>query len=115
MGAVKLILNGQQRITSLYMIMTGAIPPYYTQKEITHDIRKLYVNVLTLELEYYKPKTMEKSPVWINLTHMFTNQVKARHVVKTISETAEVNDETEDTMLSLIIIRRIIEVPTPQL
>ena len=29
MGAVRIILDGQQRITTLYMIMKGRIPPYY--------------------------------------------------------------------------------------
>ncbi len=53
-GAVKLILDGQQRITTLYMLMTGEIPPYYTEKEIKNDIRGLYVNVETLNLEYYR-------------------------------------------------------------
>ena len=32
-GTVKLILDGQQRITTLYMLMTGEIPPYYSQKD----------------------------------------------------------------------------------
>ena len=27
-GSVKLILDGQQRITTLYMLITGNIPPY---------------------------------------------------------------------------------------
>jgi uncharacterized protein with ParB-like and HNH nuclease domain len=31
MGAVKLILDGQQRITTIYMILEGNLPPYYTQ------------------------------------------------------------------------------------
>ena len=54
--AVKLILDGQQRITTLYMLMTGKIPPYYKEHEILTDIRNLYVNVETLSLEYYKIK-----------------------------------------------------------
>src|SRR4051812_22467238 len=33
MGAIKLILDGQQRITTLYMLMKGDVPPYYTLKE----------------------------------------------------------------------------------
>ncbi len=39
MGAIKLILDGQQRITSLYLIITGKIPPYYEEPEITYDQR----------------------------------------------------------------------------
>ena len=48
-GAVKLVLDGQQRITTLYMILRGEIPPYYTAQEIIQDTRNLYVNVETLE------------------------------------------------------------------
>ena len=62
-GAVKIILDGQQRITTLYMLMCDKIPPYYTEKEIENDIRGLHVNVETLELEYYKVKTMENNPL----------------------------------------------------
>ena len=52
-GAVKLILDGQQRITTLYMLIRGEIPPYYMLKEITHDTRNLYINIETMELQYY--------------------------------------------------------------
>ena len=44
-GAVKLILDGQQRITSLYMLIKGEIPPYDKPEEIKHDVMPLYVNV----------------------------------------------------------------------
>jgi len=66
-GAIKLILDGQQRITTLYMIIRGEIPPYYTTEEITHDTRNLYVNLETLELEYYGRTRMEKNPLLIIL------------------------------------------------
>jgi len=79
-GAVKLILDGQQRITTLYLLMKGEIPPYYTPEEIENDIRGLYVNVETLELEYYKIKTMENNPVWVNITDIFQGKVRERDV-----------------------------------
>ncbi|HIP09906.1 MAG TPA: DUF262 domain-containing protein, partial [Rhodospirillales bacterium] len=41
-GAVKLLLDGQQRITTLYMLIRGEIPPYYTPPEIIDDTRGLY-------------------------------------------------------------------------
>ena len=44
-GSVKIILDGQQRITTLYILMTGNIPPYYKEDDITYDIKPLYVNV----------------------------------------------------------------------
>ena len=53
-GAVKLVLDGQQRITTLYMLIRDKIPPYYTEADITHDTRGLYVNIESLDLQYYK-------------------------------------------------------------
>lgn len=79
-GAVKIILDGQQRITTLYMLMTGNIPPYYTEKEIENDIRGLYVNVETLELEYYKKKMMENNPLWANITDIFKGNIRDRDI-----------------------------------
>jgi hypothetical protein len=80
-GAVKLILDGQQRITTLYMLMKGDIPPYYTQNDIgENDIRGLYVNVETLDLEYYKVKTMENNPLWVNITSIFQGKVRERDI-----------------------------------
>ena len=38
MGAVKLILDGQQRITTLYLIIRGEIPPYYKEKDIVNHM-----------------------------------------------------------------------------
>jgi uncharacterized protein with ParB-like and HNH nuclease domain len=49
-GAVRILLDGQQRITTLYMLVRGVIPPYYTAEEIENDTRGLYVNIETLEL-----------------------------------------------------------------
>ena len=79
-GAVKIILDGQQRITTLYMLMKGEIPPYYTESEIENDVRNLYVNVETLELEYYKIKMMEKNPLWVNITDIFKGRIRDRDI-----------------------------------
>jgi len=81
-GSVKLILDGQQRITTLYMLMKGEIPKYYKESEITHDIRNLYVNVESLDLEYYKKTIMEKDPLWVNITDIFNSKVRYRDVVE---------------------------------
>lgn len=83
-GAVKLILDGQQRITSLYILMTGKIPPYYKQEEILTDVSTLHVHVETLELEYYKKTTMENSPYWISITDIFKGDVRLRDIYEKI-------------------------------
>lgn len=76
-GAVKLLLDGQQRITTLYMLIYGKIPPYYTAPEIMHDTRGLYVNVDTLELAYYMKTKMENNVAWQNITDIFRLKVSA--------------------------------------
>ena len=43
-GAVKLILDGQQRITTLYMLIRGDLPPYYKPEEITQQRYRLGPN-----------------------------------------------------------------------
>ncbi|EDY84703.1 conserved hypothetical protein [Verrucomicrobiia bacterium DG1235] len=76
-GAVKLLLDGQQRITTLYMLINGVIPQYYTAPEIMNDTRGLYVNVETLELSYYMKTKMENNVAWQNITEIFKGKVSA--------------------------------------
>jgi len=85
-GAVKLILDGQQRITTLYMLIKDEIPPYYVPEDIMHDIRNLYVNVETLELEYYKKTTMQNNPLWVNITDIFKGKTRLRDIVEHLEQ-----------------------------
>ncbi len=88
-GSVKLILDGQQRITTLYILMTGNTPPYYKEEEIIHDIKPLYVNIETLELEYYKKNMMSNNPLWIHITDIFKGDVRKRDVVDKLENNNE--------------------------
>lgn len=84
-GAVKLILDGQQRITTLYMLITGDLPPYYQEHEILNDIRGLFVNVKTLSLEY-SSRLHESDPFWVNITDIFQRKIRKRDVVNALEE-----------------------------
>ena len=74
-GSIKLILDGQQRITSLYLIIRGEIPPYYEEKDITQNTRGLHVNLSNLELKYSPKAKMENNSFWINLTEIFKGKI----------------------------------------
>ncbi len=96
-GAIRLLLDGQQRITTLYMLIRGELPPYYTQAEIIQDTRGLHVNLETRELEYYSKLKMERDPRWRNITDVFQRKVRARDVrdqLKSLGE--EVDGARED-------------------
>ena len=89
-GSVKLVLDGQQRITTLYMLITGKIPPYYEEKHITNHIMGLYVNVETLELEYYKKITMANNPAWVDITKIFADETRIWDVVEKIGKKEDI-------------------------
>ncbi len=44
-GLSKVLLDGQQRLTVLYMLIKNDIPPYYREQEITYDPRNLFFNL----------------------------------------------------------------------
>jgi len=96
-GSVKIILDGQQRITTLYMLIRGQIPSYYTEAEIKYDPRGLYIHIETLELQYYKKTIMDNNPFWINVTDIFQRKIRERNVIKMIKESKrELTSEQED-------------------
>jgi len=96
-GGVKIILDGQQRITTLYMLIKGEIPPYYTEKEIMNDPRGLYVNIRNLEMEYYIKNKMENNPYWINITDIFQKKTRGQDIIRQLEENGDkVEREDED-------------------
>lgn len=88
-GAVRILLDGQQRLTTLYMLIRGDLPPYYTAPEILNDTRGLYVNVETLDLEYYKKQKMENDPRWQNITAVFKGDVWDQDILKALEGRGE--------------------------
>ena len=104
-GAVRILLDGQQRITTLYMLVRGEIPPYYTASEILVDTRGLYVHVETMELAYYTKTKMENDPCWQNITDIFQGKVQSFEIVDGLEKTQDVNKERHKAIaknLSLI-------------
>lgn len=49
-GEKQVILDGQQRLTALYLLTQGLAPPYYPSNEITNDPRSLYFDLATGEI-----------------------------------------------------------------
>jgi hypothetical protein len=88
-GAVRVLLDGQQRLTTLYMLIRGELPPYYTAPEIINDTRGLYVNVETLDLEYFKKLKMQNDPRWNDLTDIFQKKVRSRDIIRALEDQGE--------------------------
>lgn len=67
-GSVKLLLDGQQRVTSLYGIIRGRPPRFFEGN--AQAFTGLYFNVDDERFEFYGPVKMKDDPRWINVTEL---------------------------------------------
>jgi len=67
-GSVKLLLDGQQRMTSLYGIIKGHAPKFFDGN--TQAFTGLYFNLEDEIFEFYAPLKMKDNPLWVNVTEL---------------------------------------------
>ena len=70
LGAVSLLLDGQQRITTLYGVIRGRPPRFFDGN--AKAFTGLYFNLDSEEFEFYAPQKMQNNPLWVNVTELFT-------------------------------------------
>jgi hypothetical protein len=63
-GHTNLLLDGQQRLTSLFVLFDGKPPPFYEGEELFFN---LYFNVVTEEFRFWQKSIMEGDPSWISV------------------------------------------------
>lgn len=64
----RVLLDGQQRLTTLYLFIKGKTPPYY--KNNIKDFN-LYFNIENEQIRYYQKTLMENKLEWISIKHFF--------------------------------------------
>lgn len=116
-GRVEVLLDGQQRLTALYMLVKDEIPPFYSEEDIAQrkDPRPLYYNLETRELRYYKPSEMKNDPRWVRVADCFKQdkvdpKAIAREIADSDTERFEIFARLSD---SYDAIRRILEKSHP--
>ena len=70
-GNIKLIVDGQQRITTLYGISRGKAPPFFRGNP--NSFLNLYFNLDGAkgeEFEFYGPVKMKDNPRWVSVTRV---------------------------------------------
>lgn len=85
MGSVKLLLDGQQRITSLYGVIRNRPPTFFDGD--TNRFLGLFFNLETEEFEFYGPVKMKDDPRWVSVTELM--QAGAGQFAEHLYETAE--------------------------
>jgi hypothetical protein len=73
LGMIQVILDGQQRITTLYLLIRGEIPPYYKEVDIETDPRELYYNLEDGDFQYYLASRMKNNPLWVKVLDCFND------------------------------------------
>lgn len=72
-GVVKLLLDGQQRITSLYGIVRGKPHKFFDGN--SQAFTGLYFNLEEESFEFYAPMKMQGNPLWISVTDLMQQGV----------------------------------------
>ena len=67
-GVVKLLLDGQQRMTSLYGVVRGKPPKFFDGN--AQAFTKLQFHLDTENFEFYQPLKMKDDPLWIDVTQL---------------------------------------------
>ena len=65
-GVVKLLLDGQQRMTSLYGVIRGAAPKFFQGNDSAFT--GLHFHLEDEAFEFYQPIKMRDDPLWIDVT-----------------------------------------------
>lgn len=69
-GNVKLLLDGQQRATTLYGVIRGKPPKFFEGN--AQKFTGLHFNVVNEAFEFYAPTKMKDDPTWIDVTELMT-------------------------------------------
>lgn len=110
-GTTAILLDGQQRLTTLYLLVNNEIPPYYKEEEIAYDPRRLFFNVSSGELLYYQAIKMQNNPEWISVTDCFKTPPPSIFDIakKTVQENEDPFIKAENYNKNLNELRNIVE------
>lgn len=68
-GTVQLLLDGQQRVTTLYGVTQGHSPRFFEGNQAA--LTGLHFNLETETFEFYAPAKMKDNPLWVDVTALF--------------------------------------------
>nr|WP_239134718.1 DUF262 domain-containing protein [Streptomyces sp. SID12488] len=68
-GTIHLLLDGQQRVTTLYGVTRGRAPSFFEGN--ASALTGLHFNLQTEAFEFYAPAKMKDNQVWVDVTALF--------------------------------------------
>lgn len=101
----QLLLDGQQRATSLYGVMRGKTPPFFDGN--ASAFTGLYFNIELEVFRFYQPKIMKENPRWVNVTTLF--QTGFQGIKPILDELRIAGHESDEFMERLLKLNSILE------
>jgi hypothetical protein len=88
-GVIKLLLDGQQRITSVYGVARGKAPDFFEgDSRVFQDLR---FNLDTGTFSFFQPMKMSNDPLWINVSELMkAGQIGHERLVEKLAEHPEI-------------------------
>ncbi len=87
-GVVKLLLDGQQRMTSLYGVVRGQPPKFFDGNAAAFTGLRFHLDTQTFA--FYQPMKMQGDPLWVDVTELMQkgNDGLGQFVVRLSQQTA---------------------------
>lgn len=94
-GVVKLLLDGQQRMTSLYGVMRGRPPAFFDGNEGAFTGLRFHLEDEVFE--FYQPVKMRDDPLWVDVTDLMKGgQASLGQAVKVLSQDEALSERLSD-------------------
>jgi len=87
-GQQQIVLDGQQRLTALYLLTQDSLPPYYDLHEIKHDPRGLHFDIATGAFHLLRSGAMP-SPSWVPVPECFRNNPNTLTIAQALTKTQQ--------------------------
>lgn len=108
-GTVKLLLDGQQRITSLYGVVRGDAPKFFDGNK--QAFAGLYFHLDTEVFSFYMPLKMKGDPLWVDVTELMKmGSAGVGNYVKNLTENPEYSAKVGDYISRLSQIVSILDI-----
>lgn len=115
-GAVKILLDGQQRVTTLYILSRGGPPPYYSHSEILVDPSGMWIDLISLKPDYGSDAKRTADPRWQRLTDILQNKVNVWELFPEFEKSGEALDAAAMKQISdnVDAVKRILDYDMPE-
>ena len=88
-GVVKLLLDGQQRMTSLYGVVRGNPPKFFDGN--ANAFTSLFFHLDTETFGFFQPVKMKDDPLWIDVTELMRHgQAGHEQLIERLAENPEI-------------------------